>query len=727
MRGEPTDPIHDRAIDAPELARMARQLEDARQIQLPGYGGFMQTPAGTVLASGGTGLFLESWVQITGEYSTPDAAYPGQLWLRSANASTTLDPDAPDAAWQPIGSPGDILVVAANGTQLAEGEFYRGIPSGSRDGDGHVEYVVGDGGGSDTTTGGTVSSSSTTYNYSDNTYNYYGCNTFNYLTSTNYNACGTFTFYGGPYIVQGPLEICGFQFWCCQEVTFEQSDTVDWEQPSTGATVYTVTGGVNTFLQSIIPAQVGDEPGPQLIAFVMSDPEGGTLTLVNDGTWILGAPILLPPVYGDAVELHYKDAVGLWYDACTTQSWRLLFCTVYPPNATFTTGFYWPETINGIPPDGVVNNYSLSSTNTIQDIPVPVGGTTLTGMESSATMTDGLFTWLVNTGTGPLVLENLNAGSLADNQYVTPNGEDFTVTPGYSVPLKYDGTVEKWRLLVLPNLTTNGSDSTGTPQTDPNTLRLSFVGPGLVYSKGTGSQAGQDSVSLGSTSSSASVTVTIYTGGSGTWTKNATTKYMKVTVVGDGGGGGGVAGAMSQSAAAGGGGAGGVAIYEGPGSAFGATETYSVGAGGAGAVAGANVGSNGTGSTFTRTGFGTITGSGGMGGAGCSATTNSFVTAFGPGGAASNGLINIPGGSGGYGLCWPAATLVIGGNGGANILSAAAAPTAAAQVFGNNLGGGGVNYGGGGSGASSLSPSGSLFNLTGGAGAGGVIVVEEFQ
>jgi hypothetical protein len=63
--------------------------------------------------------------------------------------------------------------------------------------------------------------------------------------------------------------------------------------------------------------------------------------------------------------------------------------------------------------------------------------------------------------------------------------------------VKYDGTAGAWRLLVLPNLTTNGSDSTGTPQTDINTLRLTFAYPGLIYTPGTGANLGRDTVSLG--------------------------------------------------------------------------------------------------------------------------------------------------------------------------------------------------------------------------------------
>jgi hypothetical protein len=163
---------------------------------------------------------------------------------------------------------------------------------------------------------------------------------------------------------------------------------------------------------------------------------------------------------------------------------------------TFTGGLYLPETVNSAIATGVVNNYALATTNTIQDI-VTTGDTTITGMisSSSAPMTNGLIYELVNTGTAPLTIANQNSGSTSVYQFLTPNGGPFVIQPGYSVPVKYDTSVNNWRLLVLPNLTTSGSGGT-----DPNTLSLTF-GSGLTYTKGTGANLGMDSVSAGGGSS----------------------------------------------------------------------------------------------------------------------------------------------------------------------------------------------------------------------------------
>lgn len=173
---------------------------------------------------------------------------------------------------------------------------------------------------------------------------------------------------------------------------------------------------------------------------------------------------------------------------------------------TIQGGFYLPETVNATLVTGTINNYQLTTTTTIQDL-VTSGSTTMTGMisSSSAPMTNGLFYELVNTGSGNLTLVNQNSGPFSNNQFLTPNLGPFVMVAGYSVSVKYDTTVNKWRLLVLPNLTTTGTDTTGTPQTDSNTLQLTFVYPGLVYTKGTGTQACMDSVSLGGSSSSSLV------------------------------------------------------------------------------------------------------------------------------------------------------------------------------------------------------------------------------
>lgn len=166
----------------------------------------------------------------------------------------------------------------------------------------------------------------------------------------------------------------------------------------------------------------------------------------------------------------------------------------------------------------------------------------------------------------------------------------------------------------------------------------------------------------------------------GTFTTPSTTTQIKVTVVGGGGGGG------AQPNASGGGG-GGAAIYVGPVTAS-TPYAVTVGTGGGSAAAG---------NTSSFASLASATGGGG------GVTFPS--TAGGLGGAGSVGTLQVtgsPGFNGGQGQ----------GNGGPSILGGGARGT---YPTGGNIGG---NYGGGGSGSNSVpSPA-------GGAGAGGVVIVE---
>ena len=188
----------------------------------------------------------------------------------------------------------------------------------------------------------------------------------------------------------------------------------------------------------------------------------------------------------------------------------------------------------------------------------------------------------------------------------------------------------------------------------------------------------------------AGVNAQVYTSGSGNFTIPANVTKLKVTVVG---GGGGSAGSVSGNTGGGGGG-GGAAIKWLTGMTPGNTLSYSVGAGGtAGTSAPGNGGAGSastvaTGTTGTPQTITTLTGGGG--GAGLTAGPG------GAGGAATNGDLNIPGGSiGGYGI------------GGGSLYAC----TNGYGTLSSNA------YGGGAS--SALSPSG-----PGAAGAAGVIIFE---
>lgn len=175
---------------------------------------------------------------------------------------------------------------------------------------------------------------------------------------------------------------------------------------------------------------------------------------------------------------------------------------------------------------------------------------------------------------------------------------------------------------------------------------------------------------------------------SGTYTKPAGLKRVKVTVVGGGGNGGGA----SANNAGGGGGGGGASIKVIEATALGATETVTVG------------GAAGT-SSF---------------GAHCSATggASAAAGAGAAGGIGSGGNTNIGGGGGGGGglkdsaLTYPSP----GGSGGSSIFGGGGHGTGDGTTATN--GQAGRAYGGGGSGAGGTT--------TGGSGSAGIVIVEEF-
>jgi len=193
-------------------------------------------------------------------------------------------------------------------------------------------------------------------------------------------------------------------------------------------------------------------------------------------------------------------------------------------------------------------------------------------------------------------------------------------------------------------------------------------------------------------------------------------RAIRVRVVGGGGGGGGSTATSGSTISAGGGGGGGgysearLLIAD-----LSASETVTVGAGGSGgAVAGA--GGNGGDSLFGahakgHGGFGAI--------AGPVATPGSMAGLPGVGGDATLGDINVPGAEGIRGMT-PTGVVgrVVSAGGGASVLGAAGSTVYTAS---GSAGGVGRGYGAGGTGGcNDISESG----YTGGAGAGGIVIVE---
>jgi len=198
----------------------------------------------------------------------------------------------------------------------------------------------------------------------------------------------------------------------------------------------------------------------------------------------------------------------------------------------------------------------------------------------------------------------------------------------------------------------------------------------------------------------------------GTWTKPATLKGVKVTVIGGGGAGGTSATSPHPSTGprsnvAGGGGAGGTSIRLYPAPSLPGPQPYTVG--GAGAT-----------SSFGVAPISVISATGGVA-AQTSPTTNAGG-AGGNGGVGSGGQISTSGSSGFSGMDITTA-IYKSGSGGVSILGGGANGFTSASN-----GSAGVGYGGGGSGGASSGsgPGTTIFTQTGGAGASGVVIIEEF-
>lgn len=192
---------------------------------------------------------------------------------------------------------------------------------------------------------------------------------------------------------------------------------------------------------------------------------------------------------------------------------------------------------------------------------------------------------------------------------------------------------------------------------------------------------------------------------SGTWTKPAGLKAAKVTVVGGGGGGG--AGNTTSNGQGGGGGGGGTSVKWIAAGSLGATETVTVGGGGGGGYSDSSPSAGSSGGTSS---FGAHCSA--TGGAGGSASSSDATALGGAGGVGSSGGINTKGGAGGT-----STATICSGAGGASTLGGGAKP-----VNSTGTGNAGGAYGGGGAGGMA----GSSVSGHGGAGAYGVVIVEEF-
>jgi hypothetical protein len=196
---------------------------------------------------------------------------------------------------------------------------------------------------------------------------------------------------------------------------------------------------------------------------------------------------------------------------------------------------------------------------------------------------------------------------------------------------------------------------------------------------------------------------------SGTYTPTAGMLYAVIECQAAGGAGGGTS-ASGAGAGAGGGGAGGYSRGVFSAATIGASQTVTIGTGGTGVA-------NGNGNAGGNSSVGAlITCNGGSGGKAPVAQATS--PAGGAGGSASGGNVNITGGTGQPGLTQ--STGIISSGAGANSLFGFGG--AALLQYPDTNGNPGIGYGSGGSGGIGQS----VTNRSGGAGAGGIVVITEY-
>jgi hypothetical protein len=296
---------------------------------------------------------------------------------------------------------------------------------------------------------------------------------------------------------------------------------------------------------------------------------------------------------------------------------------------------------------------------------------------------------------------NTELAELFRRSFVKVTGAAGTNNYTAAIPLNRPLQDGNGFIMEVPNSNTGASNFNGKPLVTAEAAALQsgqlVTGQTILFTYDQSSDHYR-LVAVNSTGAGSAPIVTVYTN-SATWTKPAGLRYVRVRVQAGGGGGGGV---TTGSTVGQGGGAGSYGERIIAATAIGATVNVTVGGGGAGGAVGTNPGANGGASSFGAF----VTTNGGNGGGTSGGDPGDAVA------AGSGGDLNIGGQSGRAGLG------VGAGSGGDSMLGRGGTTI----LPGRRDGAPGIGYGAGGSGGFGTGAGGSL----GGAGASGVVVVEEY-
>jgi len=473
-------------------------------------------------------------------------------------------------------------------------------------------------------------------------------------------------------------------------------------------------------------AQFFDSNGVPLVGGLLYVYTAGTTTPATTWTTNSGAVANTNPIVLNAAG---RTPYEIWLNSGVTYKFALYTST------SVLIGTY--DNIPAIDDPTAFNNLiAVTGTNTL------VGSSTPPYTAYVAGMTLSFIPVNTNTGAVTLDVDGLGAKNIYAGSSTPLIGSELVA--GRIVQIEYDGV--RFQLYQSSVSIPDGAVTTAkladgavtTVKLADGAATGAKLGSDVIQTTGTQTIGGAKTFTSPVTFNDTTQQNTAFVGGraqvftsSGTFTVPTGVSAAKITVVGGGGGGGSKTGSGTYGGCGGGGG-GGVAVLYTTGLTPGASVSVTVGSGGAAATAG---GTSSFGAFCSATG----------GAAGANSTSSGVNGDGGAGGAGSSGTINISGGPGGKGnstaSCCSAAA-VGGSGGGAGAGDSTARRTSLIYVFAATYGqfgfsgGAGASqafvssaakngeaatgYGNGGSGACY----GNGNPCTGGAGSGGIVIVE---